>query len=218
MQAPVKRTGNIRGLYVCLFLVLSACLNPAHASESPIPHWQSLATEHTTIQYQTTGDLAAFGSRLGCAPVSSTGQIPADSTTPLMACHEEIAGKVDDLFRKSCDILGMHGFMNKISIRVFGDKQQQDAAFYELYKKGSTVRAWYTHSQLAIYVQINDLSPGMLAHELAHAIIDHYMIVPPPGESAEILARYVDDIVSNTGGVPSTSDRVSLDRRGYSVK
>ena len=37
-----------------------------------------------------------------------------------------------------------------------------------------------------------DLSAGMLAHECAHAIVDHYLAVRPPRATAEILARYVD--------------------------
>jgi hypothetical protein len=34
-----------------------------------------------------------------------------------------------------------------------------------------------------------------LAHELAHAIIDHYLIVQPPKSTAEILARYTEEHV-----------------------
>ncbi|MFC1867599.1 hypothetical protein ACFL0H_05635 [Thermodesulfobacteriota bacterium] len=43
-----------------------------------------------------------------------------------------------------------------------------------------------------MYITIEDLHEGMLAHEIAHSIIDHYLTVRPPSESAEILARYVD--------------------------
>ena len=39
---------------------------------------------------------------------------------------------------------------------------------------------------------MQDVHAGMLAHELAHAIIDHYLTVRPPAQTAEILARYVD--------------------------
>jgi len=31
----------------------------------------------------------------------------------------------------------------------------------------------------------------MLAHEIAHAIVDNYLSVRPPRATAEILARYV---------------------------
>jgi hypothetical protein len=38
-----------------------------------------------------------------------------------------------------------------------------------------------------------DLHEGMLAHEMAHCIIDYFLLVRPPVASAEILARYVDE-------------------------
>jgi hypothetical protein len=41
-------------------------------------------------------------------------------------------------------------------------------------------------------MNVNDLHEGMLAHELAHAIVDHYLLVRPPRPTAEIIARYVD--------------------------
>ena len=37
-----------------------------------------------------------------------------------------------------------------------------------------------------------DVHEGMLAHEIAHSIIDHYLLVRPPRATAEILSRYVD--------------------------
>ena len=32
-----------------------------------------------------------------------------------------------------------------------------------------------------------------MAHEIAHAIIDHYLLIRPPRATAEILAHYVDE-------------------------
>jgi hypothetical protein len=34
---------------------------------------------------------------------------------------------------------------------------------------------------------------GILAHEIAHSIIDNYLLILPPKATAEILARYVDE-------------------------
>ena len=42
-----------------------------------------------------------------------------------------------------------------------------------------------------IYVNVDDTQEEILAHEMAHAIIDHYLLVRPPAAAAEILARYV---------------------------
>jgi hypothetical protein len=37
----------------------------------------------------------------------------------------------------------------------------------------------------------------MLAHEMAHCVIDHYLLIRPPMATAEILARYVDSHLKN---------------------
>jgi len=42
-----------------------------------------------------------------------------------------------------------------------------------------------------IYLNVQDLFSEMLAHELAHAIVDNHLSVRPPRATAEILARYV---------------------------
>ena len=52
--------------------------------------------------------------------------------------------------------------------------------------------AWYLYQYHSIYINLEDLHEGILAHEMAHSIIDHYLIIRPPGATAEILARYVD--------------------------
>jgi hypothetical protein len=39
-----------------------------------------------------------------------------------------------------------------------------------------------------IYLNVDDLHEELLAHEMAHAIIDHYLLVRPPPATAEILA------------------------------
>ena len=41
-------------------------------------------------------------------------------------------------------------------------------------------------------MDLTQLRVGILAHEMAHAVIDHYFGVKPPKATAEILAQYVD--------------------------
>jgi hypothetical protein len=57
---------------------------------------------------------------------------------------------------------------------------------------------WYTHANNTVYLNLNDFQEGMLAHELTHAIVDHYLLVRPPHATAEILARCVDNHLSKT--------------------
>ena len=91
----------------------------------------------------------------------------------------------------------MHRNMEKVVIIIYPNNKR----FYEartqiigenLIGKNRRIRSWYIFKQNAIYINAADVHEGILAHELAHAIIDHYLTIRPPRATAEILARYVD--------------------------
>ena len=100
--------------------------------------------------------------------------------------------KADAVFQRVQNILGMQKKMDKVKINIYKSKAQLNKAYTALYKETCTIRAWYRHRNNTIYVNANDLHEGVLAHELAHAIVDHYLLVRPPRATAEIIARYVD--------------------------
>ncbi len=100
--------------------------------------------------------------------------------------------KVDALFERAQEILDMRKRMDKVTINVYHDKDQLHAAFKQIYRKSCRIRAWYEFKYHTVFVCIDDVHEGMLAHEMAHGIIDHYLKVRPPTATAEILARYVD--------------------------
>jgi len=52
--------------------------------------------------------------------------------------------------------------------------------------------AYYDHKTKTIYVSVDYASQGVLAHEIAHAIIDTYFPSPAPSKIQEILSQYVD--------------------------
>jgi hypothetical protein len=153
--------------------------------------WQTLETKHTIIRYKFPEDLkrinngirfSAENQRVLLFSSSRHGKDPA----------EESSGKVDAIFERVQQILDMRKSMEKVVINVYHDSSQLHAAFFQIYRQPCRIRAWYRYWNNTIYLNARDLHEGMLAHEMAHAIIDHYMVVRPPRATAEILARYVD--------------------------
>ncbi|MCP3933600.1 MAG: hypothetical protein GY705_31420 [Bacteroidetes bacterium] len=69
-----------------------------------------------------------------------------------------------------------------------------------------------------MFIQLDDVHSGMIAHELAHAIIDHYLIIPPPKETAEILARYVDTHMVHSMSKKDIGNIIPANVQGYSAK
>ena len=104
---------------------------------------------------------------------------------------QKIARKVDTLYEKVQEILDMRKPFDKINIDIYADKKALHAAYFKLYKKPCNIRAWYVYELNTIHINIKDVHEELLAHEMAHAIIDHYLLVRPPAATAEILAGYV---------------------------
>lgn len=153
--------------------------------------WQNLETKHTIIDYQSPEDLKTFNKKVVyySAQRSLKSLFSPSGSNSLT---DRLKKKVDALYERVQEILDMRERMNKVIINISHDKKQLNAAFYRIFKKKCSVRAWYIYEFNTIYINADDLNEGILAHEMAHAIIDHYFAVRPPEATAEILARYVD--------------------------
>ena len=57
---------------------------------------------------------------------------------------------------------------------------------------GTPPVAFYSHGMAGIYLTTERLNAGILAHEIAHAVINAYFVTPPPAKMQEILSQYVD--------------------------
>lgn len=172
-------------------LFLSPC-GVAQGEKSANINWQSLETKYTILHYQSLKDLKKFNRKVDYSP-GEWGIIRLFSRTRSgKEMRDKLKEKVDALYERVREILDMRKKMRKVIINIYHNKRQLHAAYYEIYKKPCKLRAWYIYQYDTIYINANDLHEGMLAHELAHSIIDHYLRVRPPPATAEILARYVD--------------------------
>lgn len=149
--------------------------------------WQSLETNYTILHYITNEDLVQFDDKVkygkGWRPKLSA----KVSSSP-----NSISEKIDSLYERVQEILDMRGSFKKVSIKIYPDKKSLHAAYFAIYKKKRKLRAWYIYERNTVYVTIEDLHSGMLAHEIGHAVIDHFFSARPPKATAEILARYID--------------------------
>ena len=187
---------NLKGLFLLLILLLLAAHQTVLAETSRKALWQHIESRHTIIKCETLKDFERFGDNIDYSPgvwglknlFSFSG--PKD---PIVSLKE----KVDAVFERVQEILDMHRNMEKVVIIIYTNNKR----FYEartqiirenLIGKNRRIRSWYIFKQNAIYINADDVHEGILAHEMAHAIIDHYLTIRPPRATAEILARYVD--------------------------
>jgi len=152
--------------------------------------WQSIETRYTIIRYQSLDDLKDFDKNVDYCPGEwGFNRLFSSKGSKTMA---NLTKKVDALNLKVQQILDMRKKMKKVTINIYHNKKQLQAAYYKIYGSSCRIRAWYIFEYNAIYINIDDVNERLLAHEIAHYVIDNYLLVRPPRNTAEILATYVD--------------------------
>ncbi len=183
-----KKSGSV--CLLTLFLYFSFTGMAYAKTDRPAP-WVTIETKYTIIRFFKAEDLDAFSNSIDFDPKSwALNKLFSDKRPDTI--HEEISAKVDNLYERVQEILDMRKKSPKVFITIYPDRKALDQAYYEIYQSENNIRAWYIFDNNTIYININDVHEGMLAHEMAHSIIDHFLLVRPPAASAEILARFVD--------------------------
>jgi len=174
---------------VCL--VCTVLFQSAVAESLCFGAFRQIETKYTIILYKTDEDLSKFNHCLEFGPNQwSLKQIFQD--TEAVGLTESLGIKIDNIHERVQEILDMRKRFPKITIHVYSNREELDEAYLRIFRKQNKLRAWYLFENNTIYLHVDDLHEGILAHEMAHSIIDHFLTTRPPAASAEILARYVD--------------------------
>lgn len=153
--------------------------------------WLTLETRYTTIKYPSIEILERFHKSIHFgsgwwAKTSSLASFSPEKSRTIAAL------KTDAIYIRVQEILDMHKKLKKPVIKIYPDSKELEKAYLSEYKKKSSFRAWYEFKTNTISLNVMDCNEGILAHEIAHSIIDNFLNVRPPKNTAEILARYVD--------------------------
>jgi hypothetical protein len=184
------------GLAFFLIYLLVAGILTAGAGPAGDGRWETLKTKYLTVNYKNIQDLKRFNDNIEFLEDANsfssflTANQSSEAELGGTALENQVIQKTDALVEKVQLILDMRKPIN-ISLKLYPDKTALRAAYFNIYKKKTEYRAWYIFEYNTIYLNVQDLFAGMLAHEIAHAIVDNYLAVRPPRATAEILARYV---------------------------
>ncbi|MCD6134581.1 MAG: hypothetical protein J7J25_03575 [Candidatus Omnitrophica bacterium] len=115
-----------------------------------------------------------------------------------------IAKSLDALYLDVSDILDIHIYSYHGKIVVYPTRQAlKEDVFRNFEGQKPDLPSLYIHSTDTIFISLADMTMPMLAHEMAHAIMSHYFVVPPPAKIQEVLAGYVEySIRKSTGTLP----------------
>ena len=107
--------------------------------------------------------------------------------------EEQFAAKCDTIFRRAEELLDMYPPGIHVTVRIEKDGSQISSTHAARYGFGTEAIAFYVLENNTIYTTASEISESVLAHEMAHCIIDHYFGIRPPRKIEEMLAMYVDE-------------------------
>jgi hypothetical protein len=146
-----------------------------------------LKTRYSTIIYEREDQLQKFNKEVVLGSLSYLMRNKKSITVT-----EEIGNKMDVIVERVEAILEMFPRELKFTIVLLSTDEEVQKVYREKYGRRVDYIAFYSPRDKTVYISVNDIRLGVLAHELGHVIIDRYYGIPTPVNIHEILAQYVE--------------------------
>lgn len=110
---------------------------------------------------------------------------------------DEVMAKVDIIVEKTQVVLDMFPSGYHIQLILLPDADAVSQVFREKYGKHVNHIAYYSLSEKTIYVSVQDTKLQVLAHEIAHSVVDYYFDVRPPYNIHELMAQFAEKHITD---------------------
>jgi hypothetical protein len=152
--------------------------------------WNAIESVYFTIYYRPGADLRTIAKRLTRRRLRLvSNKFPDDINIP----PEKIAYRMDILLKKVEEILGMHPRRFHATVIIFRDSERLSDEYFRIFAAEADLRSFYVYKNETIYTTEKAISDSVMAHEMAHAVVDNYFAVRPPDAIKEILSCHVDE-------------------------
>lgn len=141
-------------------------------------------TQYATIYYSNDSDLNNFTRDIGRGLQFFS---ESQGKNPML-----VKNRVDGMVDRVSQILDMHPPNLHFNIYIYPAYRELESKYLSMGNFGKSPIAFYSHKTKSIYVSLADIADGVLAHEIAHVVINFFFAAPPPARMQEILAQYVD--------------------------
>lgn len=182
MKTGEKMKNIFRTLFAALLIVM--CAGTAYSFDDGFAAANKTQSRHFTVLCAPHVDLDAL---VLAAYAPSAVSIPGEAQE-----IEGAVGELDHFFTRVCDILDMQLYSYTGTIKVCRDPAQLQDVFRRIFGRELSAGSFYVNDLNTIYIDQQHFTPLVLGHEIAHAIMCHYFIVPPPEKVSEVLAGYVE--------------------------
>ena len=148
---------------------------------------RELKTRFAMIAYSNEDHLRTFNKEVSLGSLSYLLKDKKSFTV-----QDEIKEKIDVIVERVEAILEMFPKDAAFTISLLPSDEEVQAVYKKKYRKDVDFIAFYSPRDKTIFVSVPDMNLGVLAHEIAHAVIDLYYGRATPSKIHEVLAQYVE--------------------------
>lgn len=171
-----------------IFCIIGLCRDAVSSQED---NRSVFSSKFCTIFYDNDVDLRRVNRKIN--PSFSNFYSPMTyKEKPEISMEGVISGKLDAIFNKAQAILDMYPAKIHVAINIYKRQEDLDKVYEGFFNEPNTAVSFYIYKTNTVYTIESQLNENILAHEMAHCIIDHYFVILPPRKIQEMLSAYVD--------------------------
>ncbi|MBE9529168.1 MAG: hypothetical protein IME99_08015 [Proteobacteria bacterium] len=172
--------GRLLSFVVAAFVSISLLAITTEASAGP-NHPHHISTDYATIHFSDPAALEGLSDIL-----------EQSAATPRFVSSSSTGSSIDRIVFRVRNILGIHTPGFHFNIYLLDSATELEAIYTEMGFGDSAPPAFYSRSTGSVFVSLDAVNDGILAHEVAHAVINSHYTPPLPTRMQEILAQFVD--------------------------
>jgi len=115
----------------------------------------------------------------------------------IVTVEDEVYAKLDVILEKAQLVLDMYPNGMKVTVVILPNKKAVAAMYQSKYGKEAENLAYYSLSENTIYISADDTKLQVIAHELGHAIVNHYFKERPPYQIHELMAQFTEKHITD---------------------
>jgi len=181
---------KLRSMYLVLVLLLRPSFVCAQ-SDDGFGSAHKIEGGHFSIYYKIGVDPRGLIQQMN---VSHTDEILSGLSVDKSSDDHRLSSMAEVLFARASDILDLHVYSYKGSIKIFSTLKELTNYYYKLYHApgpGSGY-AFYVDDNKSIYISAEYFRRDVLGHEIGNAIMSGYFVVMPSLKIQEVLAGYIE--------------------------
>ena len=114
----------------------------------------------------------------------------------VVTVEDEVLAKLDIIVEKTETVLDMFPANLHITVVLLPTARDVAAVYRSKYGKDVNHIAYYSLKENTVYFSVEDASLRVVAHEIGHAVVDHYFQVRPPYNMHELMAQFAEKHVA----------------------